>query len=489
MPWRMLPGWIIAVVAIVSMPYALEGQIIVAHRGASEAAPENTLAAFREAWQQGADAIEGDFALTKDGEIVCIHDRDTQRTTGHKLIVAESTLAELRELDAGSWKHSRFARERIPTLDEVLDLVPPERTIFIEIKCGPEIAETLSQVVSRSKLSPSQIRIISFNSEVIAAVKKLRPDLKAFWLTSFKRDKKTGHWQPTIEQILATLERVHADGLDCRAHEVVDHGFVQKLRGRSHEFHAWTVDEGPTARRLCRLGVDSITTNIPARLRLEIPGSDLRSRLQLALFLDGDLRDASGHGHDGSALGESVAYAPGISGRALDLRSGKTAVAVEHRLPDTGSVTLWYHTQPWYDYQTIFDNEAHENHWEMWIYRDGRLRFRDQPGGAIVTHSLHPVADLNEWHHIALTWAREDTTRHAVKLFVDGNPVANDGWGRDGFASPGKLFYLGGGLNSKGRGRWDEVAIFDRVLTQGEVRFIMRYELEALQSQSTPPSK
>ena len=81
------------------------GGVIVAHRGASFDAPENTLAAFRLAWQQGADAIEGDFYLSKDNQIVCIHDADTKRTAVVSRQVAESTLAELRELDVGrsSW--------------------------------------------------------------------------------------------------------------------------------------------------------------------------------------------------------------------------------------------------------------------------------------------------------------------------------------------------------------------------------------------------
>ncbi|MDP6721144.1 MAG: glycerophosphodiester phosphodiesterase family protein, partial [Pirellulaceae bacterium] len=96
------------------------GQLIVAHRGASYDAPENTLAAFRLAWRQGADGIEGDFYLTKDGQIVCIHDADTKRTAGVSRQVAKSTLAELRELDVGRWKDEEFAGERMPTLQQVL---------------------------------------------------------------------------------------------------------------------------------------------------------------------------------------------------------------------------------------------------------------------------------------------------------------------------------------------------------------------------------
>src|SRR5262249_38764427 len=97
---------------------------IIAHRGASHDAPENTLAAMRLAWAQGADAIECDVHLARDGELVVVHDPDARRTTGVALEVARASVAELQQLDAGRWKDARFAGEKIPTLDEVLALVP-----------------------------------------------------------------------------------------------------------------------------------------------------------------------------------------------------------------------------------------------------------------------------------------------------------------------------------------------------------------------------
>ena len=83
---------------------SLAAPFLVAHRGASKDAPENTLPAFELAWKQGADAIEGDFYLTKDGKIVCFHDGDTKKITGKKLVVKDSTLAELQALDVGEWR-------------------------------------------------------------------------------------------------------------------------------------------------------------------------------------------------------------------------------------------------------------------------------------------------------------------------------------------------------------------------------------------------
>src|SRR5689334_354029 len=112
----------------------VQAQLVVAHRGASHEAPENTLAAFRLAWEQGADAIEGDFYLTRDREIVCIHDDNTKRTSGEDLSVAASTLAQLRRLDVGRWKDPKWKGERIPTLTEVLATIPAGKRIFIEIK-------------------------------------------------------------------------------------------------------------------------------------------------------------------------------------------------------------------------------------------------------------------------------------------------------------------------------------------------------------------
>ncbi len=107
---------------------------IIAHRGASFDAPENTLAAIRLAWQQQADAVEIDVHLSRDRHLVAIHDFNTRKTTGRNRPVARQTLAQLRTLDAGQWKHPRWRGEKIPTLEEVLATVPPGKRLFIEIK-------------------------------------------------------------------------------------------------------------------------------------------------------------------------------------------------------------------------------------------------------------------------------------------------------------------------------------------------------------------
>lgn len=245
-------------------------QLIVAHRGASYDAPENTLAAFRLAWAQGADAIEGDFHLTQDGRIACIHDADTKRVTDNAASwnVTETAWERLRTLDVGRWKGEAFSGEKIPSLAEVLAVVPPDKKFYLEIKGGPDRVEPIARVLSAGPLKPDQIVIITFNAETVARVRERLPEIKTYWLVGYKQDEKTGDWKPTLDEILPTLDRIRAHGLSTQANaEIVDEVFVQHLRSAGYEFHVWTIDDPDSARRFRDLGADSITTNRPAFLR------------------------------------------------------------------------------------------------------------------------------------------------------------------------------------------------------------------------------
>jgi len=252
---------------------------IVAHRGASHDAPENTLAAFKLAWQKGADAIEGDFRLTKDRRIVCMHDATTKRTAGRNLVIANSTLAELRQLDVGRWRGEKFAGQRIATLEEVLAVVPKGKRILIEIKSGPEIVPVLKTVLEASVLKPEQTTIIAFDAKVVAQARKLMPKRKAFWLTGFRKSKTTGLYSPSLEKVLATLAQTQATGLDCSATSaVVDAPFIAALRAKNLELHVWTVDDLKTALHFRDLGADSITTNRPRWLREQMAKQSVKDK-------------------------------------------------------------------------------------------------------------------------------------------------------------------------------------------------------------------
>lgn len=249
--------------AIASEPKPVE---IIAHRGASRDAPENTVAAFKEAWRQGSDGAELDIHFTKDGKIVVIHDATAKRTTGEDWKVAERTLAELRTLDAGTWKHKRFVGEKLPTLDEMLATVPKGKKVFVEVKCGPEVVKELDRVLTASGLKPPQTPVISFNASVIAAVKKIRPDLPAYWLVGLtnKAEEKR-----TVADLISKARAIQADGLDVAASDMVDAAFAEKVKAAGLRLDVWTVDDPAVAKRVAPF-VSSITTNRPAWLREQL---------------------------------------------------------------------------------------------------------------------------------------------------------------------------------------------------------------------------
>lgn len=242
-------------------------QMIVGHRGASHDAPENTLAAFKLAWRQGADGIEGDFHLTKDRRLICVHDYDMKRVAGDPRKVADLTFDEIRGLDVGRWKASEFAGEHPPTLEEMLATVPAGGRAIIELKTGAEIVDPFLAELGDSGFAHEQLVVISFEEETIAACKRRLPDVKCHWLTSFK--KRLGAWTPTVEEVGASVRRVAVDGVGFKGiPAVLDASFLQEAGVR--EFHVWTIDDADDARYFRQLGAFGITTNRPGWLREQL---------------------------------------------------------------------------------------------------------------------------------------------------------------------------------------------------------------------------
>lgn len=242
----------------------------IAHRGESLVAPENTLEAFNLAWSRGAVGIEGDFHLTKDGHIVCMHDDNAKRTGGVDRKLADMTLAEIRTLDVGAWKGTDWRHTRVPTIEEVLATIPKNGKIFIELKCSDGIVDKLKPVFAQCGLRKEQLIIITFDNETVKAVKRELPDHKAFLLIWVDSDKVTGRPLMDAQQMIATLKEVGADGVDCCAHDFVDREWVQTVKKAGFEFHVWTVDDAVTGKRFIKNGVDSITTNCAYVLKHEV---------------------------------------------------------------------------------------------------------------------------------------------------------------------------------------------------------------------------
>ena len=246
--------------------------LIIAHRGASWRAPENTLAAAKLAWQEGADAVEADFRLTVDGRLVAIHDETTLRISGVDLRVAETTLGELRQLDVGAWKDSRWTGERLTTLEEMLATAPPDGQFVIEIKCGAEAVGELARVLRLPIISPSRMSVSSYQRDVLTGLRRLMPEPAVLLVARFARA--GGRWQRSAEKLIEIARGNGLDGLSVMACEHVDAEFVHSVKDAGLKLWVWTVDEVDEARRLIVAGVDALTTNRPGRLREEL--GDLR---------------------------------------------------------------------------------------------------------------------------------------------------------------------------------------------------------------------
>lgn len=262
---------------------------VVAHRGTGQgfvqpnAAPENTLPAFLTAWQEDIDACELDIHLTKDNQLIVIHDDTTNRTTNANWAVAEHTLEELRSLDAGRWKGPQWAGIPLPTLDEVMATIPDGKRLFIELKLGPPVVPELKQAIARSGKHPTQLVIISFDIDGIAEAKKQLPEHECYLLVVFQEDYPNGYWDVLYDEgpvfrtvtkpadpagldaLIALARSANLDGIDTTFAQ--PRGLTRRLKAEGMKSVVWVVDDPEVAVEMVGLGITSVTTDTPVAIR------------------------------------------------------------------------------------------------------------------------------------------------------------------------------------------------------------------------------
>lgn len=247
---------------------------IIAHRGASNLAPENTLASINLAWKINADAVEIDVHLSKDGRIMVSHDGATGRTGDKDLVIKATTSDELRKVDVGRRKAERFAGERIPFFEEVLATVPGGKRLLVEIKCGIEILPAFKSIVAASGKLP-QIDVIGFDLEVMTTLKKSMPKVPVYWLRGTAKDPATGEWISHSPELIEIAAGRGLDGLDLHFAGATQ-SFADDVRATDQKLYIWTVNDLDEAKRLVDIGVDGITTDKPEllldHLRQDITG-------------------------------------------------------------------------------------------------------------------------------------------------------------------------------------------------------------------------
>lgn len=230
---------------------------IIAHRGASGHAPENTFAAFERAVQLGAGFIETDLQLTRDARFVAIHDATLERTTNGRGAVRDHTLAQLRELDAGKWFDRQFMDQRIPTLEEILEFASQRDVVFyLEIKYGAAwgMHHALVGALGKAEYAARTI-VISFDPAMLASVRRLEP---AIMIGLLLEDAKGDPVKTAVE--------VGARQLCPRADLITPELVDQAHRADLHVV-TWTINDADKMRAAMDAGVDGIMTDLPDRLR------------------------------------------------------------------------------------------------------------------------------------------------------------------------------------------------------------------------------
>ncbi|QQE12866.1 glycerophosphodiester phosphodiesterase [Planctomycetota bacterium] len=249
--------------------------LIIAHRGASMDAPENTVASYKLAWERDADGAETDVHVTKDGKLVCIHDDTLERTGGDGGAVSDMNFDEVRKAEVGSFKDEKYRGEKVPTLTEVLQTVPQGKLFFVEIKKGKDAEKAVTLVkqdIAASGINPNQIVVISFDPAAVKFSKQQMPDIPAYLLLEFKQNDSTGQWSPTADEIISQLKAVNANGVDINTKYKVDKAFIDKIKSAGYSYNIWTINSPHIAKYYAEIGVDSITTDRPAFIRRALEG-------------------------------------------------------------------------------------------------------------------------------------------------------------------------------------------------------------------------
>ncbi|MFK0117293.1 glycerophosphodiester phosphodiesterase [Streptomyces sp. NPDC090994] len=266
------------------MTHARQHRIqVVAHRGASEEAPEHTLAAYTKAIEEGADALECDVRLTADGHLVCVHDRRVNRTSNGRGAVSAMELADLAALDFGSWKtregwrirgeepqweHRPEDREAtsVLTLERLLELVADAgRRVELAIETkhptrwAGQVEERLLALLKRFGLDApadaddTRVRVMSFSARSLHRVRAAAPTLPTVYLMQFVSPRLRDGRLPVGVRIAGPSVRI------VRNHPA----YIERLKRAGHQVHVWTVNEPEDVDLCVRLGVDAIITNRP----------------------------------------------------------------------------------------------------------------------------------------------------------------------------------------------------------------------------------
>lgn len=236
--------------------------LVIAHRGSSAYAPENTLAAFKLAAEQDADAIELDVDLTRDGHVVVMHDATIDRTTDGHGRVADLTLEDIRRVDAGAWKSVEFKGERVPLLEEVFTAVGRDVLIDVEIKGmslrGNGLEQQVAALIAQHDLA-DRILVSSFNPFALRRMKQIDPRLACGLI--YSPDLSIFLRKAWLAPLIPNLNARHPH------HSQITKAVVDRFHAQGQCVYVWTVNQAGVAHAMAQAGVDGLIGDDPALIR------------------------------------------------------------------------------------------------------------------------------------------------------------------------------------------------------------------------------
>lgn len=258
---RILAGGIVGIVAaiaiggaaIYSVPLQENPVLVMAHRGASSAAPENTMAAMRKAIEEGADWVEIDVQEIADGTVVVFHDSDFMKLSGVDLKIWNATLDDLKNLDIGSWFAPEFKEERVPTLKLLLDECHGKVNVNIELKYyghDQQLEQRVAQIVKSCDMA-GQVMLMSLKIDGVKKMKSLQPEWKVGLLMSIAK---------------GNLKKIEADFLAVNA-SFANRRLIRDAHDCGKQVFVWTVNDAPTMSSMIGRGVDGLLTDKPGLAR------------------------------------------------------------------------------------------------------------------------------------------------------------------------------------------------------------------------------
>ncbi len=229
--------------------------LIIAHRGESLDAVENSLGSVKLAWERNADAVEVDVRLTKDDVIIAHHDVSIKRKGNKKLKITKHRSEHIFKVNIGQENSGNSGFEKIPTLKEILLTVPDGKILFIEIKPKKGVLKPLEDLLRNCKVPKGQIRFISFNFELLVLLKKHLPEYNYYLIYR--------HWLPVpfkVEKLISKVKDADLDGLDLH-YKLINAEVIRKVKASGLEIFTWTVNDLKLAKQFVNWGIEGITTD------------------------------------------------------------------------------------------------------------------------------------------------------------------------------------------------------------------------------------